>query len=185
MVVIKPESGDAKHPAYLARNRSSRSTARAGWPVRGLTVRSATQEAKSAVKSSAVPQLGGDRVQADRFAVGAGPFLPLALGGIRLNLGDRRALQAVRQLRDGNSGPPAKEQLPPVRPSLPGTPRALDRTRPGRRMQDRLGDQGPELLKGFRRRETGGRHGADDVLALRGRQMLELLPDGLGTADLQ
>jgi hypothetical protein len=57
--------------------------------------------------------------------------------------------------------------------------------RPGRRVQDRLGDQGLELLKGFRGRVARGRHGADDVLALCGRQILKLLPDGLGAADLQ
>src|SRR5450755_3266120 len=60
-----------------------------------------------------------------------------------------------------------------------------DGARPGRRAQDRLGDEGPELLESLARRVAGVTHGANHILPLGAGQLLELLPHRVGPSDLQ
>src|ERR1700691_4909831 len=114
---------------------------------------------------------------------------PFRRFGARLTGRATRAITHVSHAspsrRDGHRLQAGRRSLPvspPARLPWPWTRcgGALDVTRAGRRVQDRLSDQGSELLEGFRRGVAGGRHSADGVLALRGRQILELLPDSLG-----
>ena len=60
-----------------------------------------------------------------------------------------------------------------------------DGARPGRRAEDWLGDEGPEVLERLAGRVAGVTHGADHVLPLGARQLLELLPHRVGPSDLQ
>ncbi len=59
-----------------------------------------------------------------------------------------------------------------------------DDARPGRRAQDRLGDEDPEVLERLARRVAGVTHSADHILTLGAGQLLELLPHCAGPSDL-
>src|SRR5438128_8183177 len=58
-----------------------------------------------------------------------------------------------------------------------------DRARPGRGVEDWLGNEGPEVLERLARRIAGVTHGADHILPLGPGQLPELLPYRVGTPD--
>ena len=76
----------------------------------------------------------------------------------------------------------ATAALPPARTARGGVP---DGARPGRRAEDRLCDQHPEILERLARRKAAITHGADRILPLGAGQLRKLFPHRVRTPDLQ